>query len=114
MPARGMAADHQRLAQPRQFARRHPHLKDDLIDGDIGAKVVAWNGDTDAVSIQPAGQMAEERTVQRLPISAMDKNDDRAITIAGKKINRVARTGTVRHRTRGVLRAVACGIPRPT
>src|SRR6202051_2076357 len=109
-----MAADHQGLAQPRQLARRHPHLLDDAIDGDLGAKVVAWDSDADTVGIQPAGEMAEERTVQRLPVSAMNENDDWAIAIARKKINRVARAGTIRHCPRGVPRAIACCIPRPT
>src|ERR1700729_1999248 len=104
MAARGMATDHQRLAQPCQYARRHPHLLDDAVDGDIGTKVVARNGDADAVGIEPASEMTEERPVQCLPVSAMNENDDRAIAIARKKIDGVARAGTVRHRARGVLR----------
>jgi hypothetical protein len=59
MPAGGMAADDQRPPQPRQFARRHPHLPDDLFDGDLGTEIVGGNRDIDAMGIQPCGEMAE-------------------------------------------------------
>jgi len=37
------------------------------------------------MSIQPSGEVAEKRTVQRLPVTAVNENGDRAFTIAGKK-----------------------------
>ena len=45
----------QRPSQPRQFARRHPHLPDDLFDGDFGTKIVAGKRNVDAMGIQPTG-----------------------------------------------------------
>ena len=69
----------------RQFARRGSHLADDRFDADIGAQIVAGNGDADAVRVQPRGEMAEKGTVQRLPVPAMDKDDDRAVAVTGKK-----------------------------
>ena len=87
MSAGGMAADDQRLPEPRQFTRRHPHLADDLFDGDIGTEIVARNRDADAVGIQPASEMAEKRAVQRLPVAAMNEDDDRAFVVAGEKID---------------------------
>ena len=56
MPARGMAADDERPPKPRQFARCRAHLADNVVDGNVGAKVVAWNGDADAMGVQPAAQ----------------------------------------------------------
>jgi len=60
MSSGGMAADDERPPEPRQLARRHPHLPDNVIDGDIRAKVVAWNRDADTMGIQPTGEMAEK------------------------------------------------------
>ena len=67
MPARRMAAYDQTPPQPGQLARRHPHLPDNVIDGDIWTKVVAWNRDADPMGIQPSGEVAEKRTVQHHP-----------------------------------------------
>src|SRR5258708_30055297 len=98
MPARGMAAGDERLAEPRQLMRRRPHLLDNLVDGDIGTKVVAWNRDADAMGIQTSGEVAEKRAVQRLPVAAMNEDDDRALAIAGKEIAHVPRAGAVGNR----------------
>ena len=84
MSAGGMAADDEGLSEPRQFAGCLAHLADDAIDGDIGAKVVAGNGDADAVGIQAACEMAEKRDVQRLPVAAMNEDDDRPVIAAGE------------------------------
>src|ERR1700730_17060092 len=112
MPARGMTTYDQTPPQPRQFARRRPHLPDDLIDGDVRAKVVAWNRDARSMGIQPSGEMAEKRTVQRLPVTAMNENDDRAVVITGKEIDPVTRPRTIGNGPRrlqvGIGRGVAC------
>src|SRR6266852_7184686 len=102
MPARGMAAQNERLAEPRQLTRRRAHLPDDVLDGDIGTKVVAWNRDADAMGIQPSGEVAEKRAVQRLPVAAMNEDDDRTFSIAGKEIDHVPRAGAVSNRARRV------------
>src|SRR4051812_19379749 len=102
MPAGGMTADDERTAQLRQFAAGLAHLRDDAVDADIGAKVVAWNGDTDAMGVQSAGEVAEKRAVQRLPVTAMDEDDDRTIIPAGKEIDRVARAGAVANEPRSL------------
>ena len=47
------------------------------------------------MGVQPAREMAEERTIQRLPVAAMDEDDDRARAIAGKQIDPVALARTV-------------------
>src|ERR1700682_2642017 len=114
MPARGMAAHHQRAPQPRQLPRRGPHLLDNVIDGDTGAKVIAWNCDADPLGVQPFGEVAEKGTVQRLPVAAMNENDDRAFIIAGKEINSVPRTGTVGNRARRVPLAIGGRVFCPT
>src|SRR6202011_2846126 len=114
MPAGGMAADHQRLSKPRQLPRRRPHLPDDLLDGDIRTKVVARNGNTDAMGVQSASEVAEGRAVQCLPVAAMNKDDDRAFAVAGKKINDLSCAGTVGDGTRSMPRAIGGRILRPT
>src|SRR5664280_2147589 len=106
MPARGMATDNERPPEPRQLPRRHPHLLDNVIDGDTGTKVVAWNRDADPMGIQPSGEVAEKRTVQRLPVAAMNENHNRAMVITGKEINPVPRARTVGNRARGVPPAI--------
>src|SRR6202030_1757661 len=83
------------------------------VDGDTGTKVIAWNGDADAMGIQPSGEVAEGGTVQGLPVAAMNENNDRAFMIAGKEIDHVPRAGTVGNGTRGVPLAVGCGVSRP-
>src|SRR6266480_5557891 len=97
MAARRMATDHQRAPKSRQRARSRPHLPDNLIDGNMGTKVIARNGDADPMGIQPTGEVAEKRTIQRLPVTAMNENDNRAFILAGKKIDHVARAGSVGH-----------------
>src|SRR5450755_4220705 len=114
MPARGMTAHDQRPSKPRQFARRHPHLPDDVIDGDIWTKVVTRNGDADPMGIQPSGKVTEKRTVQRLPITAMNENDNRTVVIAGKEIDPVARAGAVGNGPRDMPVAIGCRVARPT
>src|SRR5712672_494174 len=101
MPSRGMSADDQRLPEPRQLTGHRPHLADDLSDRDIGTQVIAWDRNTDAMGIQAAGEVAEKGTVQRLPVTAMNEDDDRARVIGGEEINGVARAGTVGDRARG-------------
>src|SRR5438046_7478366 len=114
MPAGGMTAHHQRLAEPRQFTRRHPHLGDNQVDGNVRAKIVSGDGDADAVRIQPARAMAKGRTVERLPIATMDENDDGRVAVAGKEIDLVAGPGTIADRLRGALLAVGRGIVCPS
>ena len=95
MASRGMSADHERAAKPRQFAGRGAHLAKDVVDGDGRAKIVSWNGDADPVGVQAARAMAEKRAVERLPVAAMDEDDDRPFAVAGKEIDRVALAGTI-------------------
>ena len=85
MAAGGVTADDERPPQPRQLPRRHFHLPDNVVDGNIGAKIVARYGDVDAMGVQPTGQMAEGRTIERLPVATVNKNDDRAALSPGKK-----------------------------
>src|SRR5258707_5744910 len=114
MPARGMTAHNERPPKPTQLTRCRPHLSDNVVDGDAGAEVIAGNCDADPVGVQPSSEMAERGTVERLPIAAMYKNNDRAFMIAGKEINRIACTGTIRNRTRGMPRAIGGRVARPT
>ncbi len=114
MPACGVAADDQTPSKPRQLARRHPHLLDNMIDCDIRTKVVARNGHAHPMGIQPAGKMAEKRTVQRLPVTAMYENNDRAIIVARKQIDRVPRRWTVGNGTRSAAFAIGRRVARPT
>src|ERR1700687_4150668 len=113
MPTRGMAAYHERAPKPRQLTRCRPHLLDNVVDGNIGTKVIAWNCDADPVGIQPSGEMAERGTVERLPVTPVNENDDRASIIAGKEINRIACTGTIRNRARGTPRAIGTLLADP-
>jgi len=80
-----------------------------------GPKVVAWNRDVNAVGIQPVGQVAERGTVERLPITAMNENDDRTLVVGGKEIDGVSRARTVGNRARRVTRPVGRGrrVPNP-
>src|SRR3954463_8390972 len=102
MPTRGMAANEERPPKPRQLTRCHPHLLDNVVNSNAGTKVIAWNGDADPVGVQSSREMAERRTVQRLPVAAVNENNDWAFTIAGKEIDRVPRAGSVGNGTRGV------------
>src|SRR5260221_7816625 len=95
MAARGMAADDERPPELCEFPRCHLHLPNNGVDRNLGAKIVTGNRDVDAMGIQPAGQMTEKRTVERLPVTAVNENDDRTGAVAGKEINRVPRAGTV-------------------
>ena len=114
MPSRGMAADDERPPKPRQLTRCRPHLLDDVVHGDAGTKVVAWNGDADPMRVQSFREVAERGTVQRLPVAAMNENNDRAFMIAGEEIDHVPRAGTVGNRARGVPRAIGCRVFCPT
>src|SRR5439155_16322853 len=114
MPSRGMAADDERPPKPRQLTRCRPHLLDDVVHGDAGTKVVAWNGDADPVGVQSSREVAERGTVQRLPVAAMNEDNGRAAIIARKKIDHIPRAGTVGNRTRGVPLAIVCRVFCPT
>src|SRR6185312_10927913 len=81
---------------------------------DGGTEVVARNGDTDPVGIQPLGHMAEEGTVQRLPVAAMNEHHDGATTVAGKEIDPVACTRSIANRTRRVALAIGGRVLGPT
>ena len=70
-------------------------MLDDFVDGDVGTEIVAWYGDVDAVGVQPAGEMAEERTIERLPVAAMNEDDDWAGAISGKEIDPVTLARTI-------------------
>jgi hypothetical protein len=63
---------------------RRPHLRDDLIDGNIGTKIVTRNRNPDAMGIQSACEVAEKRTVQRLPVTAVNEHDHWTVAIGGK------------------------------
>src|SRR5580692_5065672 len=98
-----------------EFARCHPHLADDIVDGNLRAKIIAWYRDVDTMGVQAGGEMAERRTVERLPVSAMNENYNRARAVARKKIDPVARPRAVRHHMVAALTCLAIGfrIPRP-
>src|SRR6266478_2669395 len=110
MPASGMAADDERPPKPRQLTRCRPQLLDNVVHGNAGTKVIAWNGDADPVGVQSSREVAERGTVQRLPVAAMNENNERAFPIAGKEIDHVPRAGTVRNGTRGVPRPIGCRV----
>ena len=42
------------------------------------------------MGVQPGGEMTEERTVERLPVAAVNEDHDWALTAAGKEIDPVA------------------------
>src|ERR1700724_1683088 len=107
-----MSAYDKRSPEPRQLTRCRSHLLDNVVDGDTGTKIVAWNGDADAVGIQPAGEMAERGTVERLPVIAVNEDDNRAFAIAGEEIKAVPRAGAVGNRARGMLAGIGCGVAR--
>src|SRR5260370_32742029 len=115
MAAGGVTADHQRPHELRMLARRHLHLPDDIADRYVGAKVVAGYRDVDAVGVQAAGEMAEERAVERLPVAAVDENDDRPRAVAGKEIDPVARAAAIRDHAPAALPCLAIGsrVARP-
>src|SRR5581483_836115 len=95
MAARGMAADDERPAEFRQRAGRCTHLSDDRVDRHLRTEIIGGNSDLDAVRIQPTRAMAEGRTVQRLPVTTMDEDDDRPLPVTGKQIDGVTRTGPI-------------------
>src|ERR1700681_1960441 len=113
IPARGVGTDDQTPSKPRQLTRRRPHLLDNLIDRDIGTKIVARNGHAHPMGIQPAGKMAEKGTVQRLPVAAMYENNDRAFIVARKQIDRVPLPWTVGNRTPSAPFAIGRRVARP-
>src|SRR6476469_1356976 len=114
MPAGGMTAEDKRPPEPRQLSRCHSHLLDNVTAADIGTKIVAGNGNADAVRVKAGREMTEIRAVERLPITDMDKHDDRLVTIAGKKIDGVARPGPIADRARDMALAICFGIPATT
>src|SRR5882724_5471643 len=109
-----MAADDERPPEPRQLAHRRAHLLDNLIDADIGTQVVAWKGDTDAMRIQPGGKMTGRRVVERLPVTAVNEDDNRPFPIAGKIINPVPRARPVGNSVRGMTLAISRSVSCPT
>src|SRR3981189_2173600 len=114
MPACGVAADEPTPSKPRQLARRRPHLLDNAIDCDVRTKVVARNGHAHPMGIQPAGKMAEKGTVQRLPVTAMYENNDRAFIVPRKQIDRVPQPWAVGKTTRSAAFAIGLRVARPT
>ena len=64
-------------------------------------------------AFSPRAQMAEKRNVQRLPVPAMNEDDDRAFAVYIEQIDRVACAGPIRQRMRRVLRAIGGGICCP-
>src|SRR6266404_2258543 len=114
MPTRGMAADDERPPKPRQLTRCRAHLLDNVAHANAGTKLVAWNGDADPVGVQSSRKVAERGTVQRLPVTAMNEDNDRAVIIAGKEIDHVPRARAVRNGARGVVIAIGCRVFCPT
>src|SRR5258708_8197822 len=113
MPTGGMAADDERLPQPRELTRSDPHLLDNAIDGDIRTQIVAGYGDADPVCIQPRGEMAGRGAVQRLPIAAVNKHDNRSLPIAGKEIDDIPLARTIGNNAWRAARAIGRGVARP-
>src|SRR5258705_8360688 len=109
-----MAADDERSPKPCQLTGCPAHLLDNVIHGNAWTEVIAWNGDADPVAVQSSREVAERTTLQRLPIAAMNEDNDRAVIIAGKKINDVPRAGTVGNRARGVPLAIGRGVLCPS
>ncbi len=113
MPTGGMAADDERLPQPRQLTRSDPHLLDNTIDGDIRTQIVAGYSNADPVCVQPRGEMAGRRAVQRLPIAAVHKHDNRSLPIAGKEIDDIPLARTIGNNAWRAARAIGRGVARP-
>src|SRR5581483_10955139 len=114
MPAGRMAADDQPLAELGEFAHRASHLSNDLIDRDIGAEIVSRNGDAHAMGVEAACQMAEGRSIQRLPISAMNKDDDLPPRLgAGEEMDDMTRERTIADHAGGIFFTIAGCVPRP-
>ena len=109
MAARGMAADDERPPELRELPRGRPHLADDLDDRNRGTQIVARHGGVDAMGVQPGGEMTEERTIQRLPVAAVDEDDDRAGTVAGEQIDPVVFARPVRDHLETRLMRLAIG-----
>ena len=74
-----------------------PHLPDDVGDRNLRAEIVGRNRDVDAMGVEAARHMAEARTIQRLPIAAVNEDDERrfALPLTGKEIDHVARARAV-------------------
>src|SRR5258705_5889482 len=114
MPSGGMSDDDESSPKPCQLTRCRAHLLDNVIDGTAWTEVIAWNGEADPVGVQSSREVAERRTVQRLPIAAMNENHDRAFMITWKEINDVSRTRAVGNAARGVPLAIGRGVLCPT
>src|ERR1700757_2857077 len=108
-----MATDHERTRKPCQLPHRGLHLVGDGVNADVRAEVVGWNSNADPMSVQPARTMAKGRAIERLPIAAMNEDDDRSFVRAGKKIDGMALSWPVANDARRVTLTICGGIPRP-
>ena len=79
MPAGGMAAHHDALAESLpEIETRRLRLFDDLADRDLRREIVAGHGDRDAVRVHAARHLAEARGLQRAPVAAVDEQRELA------------------------------------
>src|SRR5262245_49284807 len=108
-----MAADHERTPKLCQLPHRCLHLVDDGIDADTRTEIVGRNGDADAVSIQPPRAMAEGGAIERLPIAAMNEDDDWSIGCALEKIDGMALSRPIADDAPRVELTIGGGIPHP-
>src|SRR5689334_879557 len=77
-----MAAHDERAAGPLPEPDRECRdVVDDVGQSDFGAQPIIGNGDGDPMQLEPAGDMAELRLVQRSPVAAMDEHHDPAAGI---------------------------------
>src|SRR5882757_7324036 len=65
------------------------------------------------MGVQSRGEMAEERTVQRLPVAAVDENHEVALAARGKDVDAVARTRTIGDGLKAFLLAPGLCVARP-
>src|SRR5690348_12678710 len=114
MPTGRMTAEHKRPTQARELARCNPHLLDNVSHADIGTKIVTWNGNTDTIRVQAAREMTEIRAVERLPVAAVNKDDNWLVSFAGKKIDPVSCPGPVANFAQAMPLAISRRIPCPT
>src|SRR4051812_30136510 len=63
--------------------------------------------------VQSRGEMAEERTIQRLPVAAMDENHEVALATRRKHVDGVARARPVRDGVKALLLAPSLCVARP-
>ena len=121
MAAGGMAVDHHALAGALpEKQQRVPHLLDDVVDRDLRAEIVAGDRDRDAVGVEPARHVAEQRRIERAPIAAMDEQSQRRLAdfAGGEQVDELARRRAVVQPELGAallhrLPAVILGLSRP-